>query len=285
MASENVITLHFLFSDSVQTMELAWLWILVVAGIAVALLFPIVAGLPRVDIPRQPEPDEGFDDRATGAGYAEIQDRLEFRSIRRTVVDHVVNIIKKSALAKPLRIIDLGCGTGHLLKDLHDEIGSLGWDVSLHGIDIGAASIRECKEYLSRAGLRGIDIKEGDGAQMPVPDSTMDIVIASLSMHHWSKPETVLAEIHRVLRPGGRMVIFDLRRDARKFFHHAFNHWFTPRMPEPLKSAGDPYRSMLASYTPPEIDAMLKRTPWARERVSISPRSIALFVDGLKALS
>jgi len=189
-------------------MDLTWLWILVVAGIAVALLSPILAGMPRVVIPRQPEP-EGFDDNATGAGYAEIQDRLEFKSIRRTVVDHVVDAIKKSAVAKPICVLDLGCGTGHLIKDLHDGIGKAGIDATLHGIDIGAASIRECKEYLTRSGLQDIDIKEGDGARMPLPDSSMDMVVSSLSMHHWSKPAAVLAEIHRVLGPAGIMVLFD----------------------------------------------------------------------------
>ncbi len=264
-------------------MGLEWWWILVVAGIALALLYPLLAGLPRVVTPRQPEV-EGFDDRATGAGYAKIQDRLEFKRMRRTVIDHVVETLKKGAVAKPLHVLDLGCGTGHLIKELHDEIGKTGMEAALHGIDIGEASIRECKEYLACSGLPGIDVKEGDGARMPLPEGSIDMVVSSLSMHHWSKPDAVLAEIHRVLKTGGRMVLFDLRRDARRFYHHAFDRWFTPRMPEPLKSAGDPYRSLLASYTPSEVDALLKLTPWAREHVLVSPRTIAFFVDGLKGL-
>lgn len=262
-------------------MGLDWWWILVVAGIVLVLLFPLLAGLPRVAIPRHPEV-EGFDDAATGAGYAEIQERVEFKSMRQTVIDHVIDALKKSSMTDAIDVLDLGCGTGHLIKELHVEIGKAGIEAVMHGIDIGSASVRECREHLARAGLPGIDIKEGDGARVPMADGSMDVVISSLSMHHWSRPEAVLAEIHRVLKPGGKMVIFDLRRDARRFYHHAFDRWFTPRMPEPLKSAGDPYRSLLASYTPAEVEAMLERTPWARERVTVAPRTVAVFVDGIK---
>jgi ubiquinone/menaquinone biosynthesis C-methylase UbiE len=262
-------------------MGLDWWWILVVAGIVLALLFPVLVGLPRVDMPRRPEA-EGFDDDATGAGYSEIQERVEFKSMRRTVVKHVLDAIKKSRDAKALDVLDLGCGTGHLIKDIHDEIGKAGIRATMHGIDIGAASIRECKEHIAKVGLADVDIKEGDGARMPLLDGSMDVVITSLSLHHWSKPESVLSDIHRVLKPGGRLILWDLRRDARKFYHHAFDRWFTPRMPEPLKSAGDPYRSMLSAYTPAEIDGILKRTPWAREECQIVPSAIAIFLDGIK---
>lgn len=265
-------------------MGLDWWWLLVFAGVILALLFPVLVGLPRVAIDRRPE-HEGFDDVSTGAGYAEIMDRLEFKSMRRSVVNHVLPIMASGelgTLARPLHVLDIGCGTGHLIKDIHDACTRRGVKVTMHGIDIGAASISECKKFLARAGLHDIDITEGDGARMPLPDGSMDIVVTSLSLHHWSNPEAVLAEIHRVLKQGGHVVLFDLRRDARKLFHHAFHHWFTPRMPEPLKSAGDPYRSMLASYTPAEIATMLGKTPWAMERFRIIPRSIAIYVDGTR---
>jgi ubiquinone/menaquinone biosynthesis C-methylase UbiE len=262
-------------------MGLDWWWILVIAGIVLALLFPFLAGLPRVAINRHPEA-EGFDDVSTGIGYAEIQERLEFKSMRQTVVNHLLSTIKNGSITTPLDVLDLGCGTGHLINDIHAEFERRKIPVRLHGIDIGAASIRECKALLARKGLQEVDIKEGDGARMPVQDDSIDIVVTSLSLHHWSKPEAVFGDIHRVLKPGGRLVLFDLRRDARKFYHHAFNHWFTPRMPEPLKSAGDPYRSMLSAYTPREVEEILDRTPWKGEERYMIPRSIAIIFDGIK---
>lgn len=262
-------------------MGLDWWWILVIAGIILALLFPILTGLPRMIVDRRPE-HEGFDDVSTGAGYAKIMDRQEFKSMRQAVVKHLLSVLNRGERDTALQVLDLGCGTGHLIKDIQDACTRQGIQVAMHGIDIGVASVRECKEFLASTGMQGIDIKEGDGAGMPLPDASMDCIVSSLSLHHWSRPEAVFTEIHRVLKPGGQMVLFDLRRDARKFFHHAFDRWFTPRMPEPLKSAGDPYRSMLASYTPAEIGTILDKTPWARGQRCITPRSIAIFVDGIK---
>jgi ubiquinone/menaquinone biosynthesis C-methylase UbiE len=262
-------------------MGLEWFWIIALVAGVVALLLPLLVGLPKVNISRRPA-EEGFDDITLGAGFAAIQDRLEFKSMRRSVVKHLIESVGKEAKMRVLNILDLGCGTGHLIKAINDETMKKGGNIMMHGIDIGAASVQQCKDYLNQAGLHSIDVKEGDGARMPYPDGSMDVVVTSLSLHHWSKPEAVLTDIYRVLKPGGRLVLFDLRRDARKFYHHAFEHWFTPRMPEPLKSAGDPYSSMCSAYTPGEMREMLGHTPWVDEQVEIMPRTVSFFVDGVK---
>jgi SAM-dependent methyltransferase len=49
-------------------------------------------------------------------------------------------------------------------------------------------------------------------ARLPHPDSAFDLVLSSFSMHHWEDPAKAFAEIHRVLRPGGRAIIYDLSR-------------------------------------------------------------------------
>jgi SAM-dependent methyltransferase len=46
---------------------------------------------------------------------------------------------------------------------------------------------------------------------LPFPDASFDLVVSALSMHHWAEPEKGLAEIGRVLRPGGRALVWDLR--------------------------------------------------------------------------
>jgi ubiquinone/menaquinone biosynthesis C-methylase UbiE len=69
----------------------------------------------------------------------------------------------------------------------------------------------------------------GDAAALAFPDGSFDLVVSTLSMHHWADPAAGLAEIGRVLRPGGRALIWDFRPDARL-------HPFGPRhahMPDP----------------------------------------------------
>jgi SAM-dependent methyltransferase len=70
----------------------------------------------------------------------------------------------------------------------------------------------------------------GDVAALAFPDQSFDLVVSTLSMHHWADPTAGLAEIGRVLRPGGRALIWDFRPGVRP-------HPFGPRhaqMPDPV---------------------------------------------------
>jgi ubiquinone/menaquinone biosynthesis C-methylase UbiE len=51
----------------------------------------------------------------------------------------------------------------------------------------------------------------GDVASLAFPDASFDLVVSTLSMHHWDDPTAGLAEIRRVLRPGGRALVWDFR--------------------------------------------------------------------------
>jgi SAM-dependent methyltransferase len=62
----------------------------------------------------------------------------------------------------------------------------------------------------------------GDVAALAFPDRSFDLVVSTLSMHHWADPATGLAEIGRVLRPGARALIWDVRPGGRP-------HLFGPR--------------------------------------------------------
>jgi ubiquinone/menaquinone biosynthesis C-methylase UbiE len=57
----------------------------------------------------------------------------------------------------------------------------------------------------------------GDVTSLSFPDASFDVVLSTLSMHHWADPEAGLAEIARVLRPNGRALVWDLRPGAVPF--------------------------------------------------------------------
>ncbi len=58
----------------------------------------------------------------------------------------------------------------------------------------------------------------GDAQKLPFNDNTVDFLVTSLSVHHWADAFIGISEIHRVLKPGGQLLIFDLRRDGWKGF-------------------------------------------------------------------
>jgi SAM-dependent methyltransferase len=95
----------------------------------------------------------------------------------------------------------------------------LGLDVT--GLDLDPAMIEVARANAERApddaGRRPSDAGRlpsfvvGDVASLPFADASFDLVVSTLSMHHWADPRAGLAEIGRVLRPGGRALVWDLR--------------------------------------------------------------------------
>jgi SAM-dependent methyltransferase len=85
----------------------------------------------------------------------------------------------------------------------------------------------------------------GDVAALAFPDGSFDLVVSTLSMHHWADPAAGLAEIGRVLRPGGRVLIWDFRPGTRP-------HPFGPRhahLPDPAEHLrGGPLRMVNARH-------------------------------------
>lgn len=108
----------------------------------------------------------------------------------------IFNIIKKnrSNLGKDIKILDVGCGTGLLLKEL-ETLGVC------CGIDISQKAVDFCKK-------RGIgNVQIADATNIPYPDSTFEVVLALDVIEHIEKDEEALKEIYRVLKPQGIAII------------------------------------------------------------------------------
>jgi SAM-dependent methyltransferase len=67
------------------------------------------------------------------------------------------------------------------------------------------------RQRMAREGLaERVDIVVGDVGALPLADACADVVTSSFSVHHWPDPAAGFAQVHRILRPGGRAVIYDL---------------------------------------------------------------------------
>jgi ubiquinone/menaquinone biosynthesis C-methylase UbiE len=124
------------------------------------------------------------------------------------------------ALIKPGdSVLDVGCGTGEvtLAAKTRAKHGSV------YGIDPAPEMIAVARKKAARKGL-DIDFRVGVIEALPFPDSSIDVVTSSLMMHHL--PEDLkargLAEIYRVLKPGGRLLIADFMRPTGSFLNHLF---------------------------------------------------------------
>jgi SAM-dependent methyltransferase len=105
------------------------------------------------------------------------------------------------------KLLEVGSGPGRLAVRLAQEASG----VTLTGVDISGAMVERAARRAARAGLsERVRFEVGDVAALPHSDEEFDAVVSTLSLHHWSDPASGLAEIHRVLKPGGEARIYDL---------------------------------------------------------------------------
>ncbi len=115
---------------------------------------------------------------------------------------HKLTIFLAKKLApNPKDILDVGCGTGRLLRQMLLE-----WpQAHVTGVDPAKGMI-EVAQKLTPAGIFHL----GMGENLPITDVSMDIVVTTLSFHHWQDQVAGVRELARVLRPGGCLIITDL---------------------------------------------------------------------------
>lgn len=109
-------------------------------------------------------------------------------------------IIARVPDAKGQRILDLGCGNGNILKTLKERIPA-----EYYGLDISEKMIEEAKKRLGKTALLAV----GDAEQLPYADLFFDVVICNASFHHYPNPEKAAAEMERIMKPGGLLILGD----------------------------------------------------------------------------
>lgn len=139
--------------------------------------------------------------------------RLVFRRFFERVAADVAAAARDGA-----RVLEIGCGPGHLSILL---AGRHGFDMT--GLDLDPSMIERAHANADRrrdGAAAPPTFMVGDVASLPFPDESFDLVVSTLSMHHWSDPAAGLAEIGRVLRPDGRALVWDVQPGIVPFHRH-----------------------------------------------------------------
>lgn len=116
------------------------------------------------------------------------------------------------------RLLDVGCGNGRYLFNLR----SLGWQVQ--GVELNAEGVRVCRQA-------GLPVHHGDLASAAFPAASFDVVTVRHVIEHIAEPHAFMAELARVLKPGGRLLIETPNSEAlgRAWFGAAWYHNDVPR--------------------------------------------------------
>jgi SAM-dependent methyltransferase len=114
------------------------------------------------------------------------------------------------------RVVDVGCGPGRFLR----EAGERGAEAV--GVE-PSGQMRRLAAWRTPASLRErVRVVDGTAERIPLDDGSASVAWAVASFHHWADPDAGLVELHRVLAPGGRLLIAEGRaRPGGWFKQHA----------------------------------------------------------------
>jgi len=112
------------------------------------------------------------------------------------------------SLSSGATIVDLGGGPGLLAIELH----KLCPQATIIGVDPSEDMLEIARGNAAKAGMSGYDARVGMAEAMPLDAGTVDLVVSQSSFHEWQDQQKGLAEILRVLKPGGSVILRDYNR-------------------------------------------------------------------------
>ena len=137
-------------------------------------------------------------------------------------------------LVPPITIVDLGAGEGMISQLLAERAKKV------ICVDSSKSMVRLGTDLAKRKGLSNLEYKYGDLEKVPLSSKSVDLALMSQSLHHAQKPEVALAEAFRVLKPGGQLIVIDLKKHqfekARELYG---DHWMGFGQNELYRMIGD----------------------------------------------
>lgn len=174
---------------------------------------------------------------------------------------HRVKSIIGNYLKSDMKILDIGTGPGAIPLNLKKRYPG----VHFIGTDISSAMIRTAKAHALKADLR-LPLLVGDGESLPFGTGKVDGVISLFAMHHMDRPERLLQEIDRVLKPYGLLLIIDFRRDMSRWLFTLVNSiWRTVFLFSAARKGFA--ESARSAWTQDEIQSILEKKNISRFKV------------------
>jgi ArsR family transcriptional regulator len=121
------------------------------------------------------------------------------------------------ALLDPALVVgDLGCGTGQVSELVAPHVAKV------IAVDGSTDMVQAARKRLK--GLHHVEVRRGDMETLPIDEAQLDAAIVALVLHHVPEPERALAEVHRVLKCGGRVLIVDMLPHDRVEYQQQMGH-------------------------------------------------------------
>jgi SAM-dependent methyltransferase len=201
------------------------------------------------------------------AEVRELAERLEQRAQSPDEIAVRAAYLELLGLEPGTRVLDVGCGTGAVARDAARRVAPGGLVVAL---DRSPALLAVARELAERGGLAPlIRFQRGDARALPFADGEFDVAVAATVLSHVPDGARAVPEMARVVRPGGRVGVFDLDTESLIIAHpdraltrrvvaahsdHAvIDGWLGRRLPGLLAAAGL-QDVRISAFTPLERD-------------------------------
>lgn len=168
-------------------------------------------------------------------------------------------------LLPPVRVADLGCGEGYL------TIEASRWASHVIAVDRSASVLQRARELATRRKVSNITWKTGELEKLPLDDASVDVALLSQALHHAEDPARAISEAARIIVPGGRVLLLDLREHSETWVRDRLGDRWTGFSEEKLRRlladaglenikvtvgarrTGDPFIVLIASGVKPLV--------------------------------
>ena len=190
----------------------------------------------------------------------------------------------RTELAPGDTALDACCGTGDLALELAGRVTPGG---SVIGSDFSERMLELAREKAGQRGVSGVRFEWGDALDLPYDDASFDAVTVGFGVRNFADVERGVAELTRVLKPGGRLVILEITQPTRPPLSTFFAVWFDRIVPILGTLAGDreAYTYLPESvkrFPPPEgLAAVMDRAGLERIRYTVLAGGIIAIHSGV----
>lgn len=166
-------------------------------------------------------------------------------------------------LLPPVVVADLGCGEGYL------TVETSRWASRVIAVDRSTEVLKRARALATRRRVSNVVWKRGTLERLPIDSDSVDVALLSQALHHAEDPSAVLREASRIVVPGGRVLVLDLREHDETWVRQRLGDRWLGFTPEALRNlltdvtltdikvtvgarrSGDPFTVLIASGTKP----------------------------------
>jgi predicted methyltransferase len=161
----------------------------------------------------------GINHHYQGAGYHQWFSTFERPG--REVYDRRVDVVQALQLKPEMDIADIGAGTGFYSLLFAKQVGSSG---NVYAVDVTDDFVRNIKRRASEQNLHNIHAVLSSQRDTRLDPGSIDMAFVCNTYHHFEYPQTMLASIYRALRPGGKLIIIDYRKQPGRSSSWVMSH-------------------------------------------------------------